>query len=318
MKRHLILASLAVGFLIGASALSALATGTWSPAPSNPPSNNVDAPINVGSALQEKLGSLLIDNNVGIIGNLIIATGTPSAGKVLTAVDGTGTVVWTATSSLGITSGSSGGNTVPSNSNTTSYWDDFLGESLAKIFPTSDCANGYVDGGADHPGVCRIGDTNVLASTNVDPGDVTTIPLSSMFDITLIANGMPNIIGIGDSVPQMIQSETYYNTKGVWFGSVRGANGKANAHTASSAWCSPLTNCHTNTIVSVPTSGWHKYGIRKKDANTIQYLVDGVVVATNTTNIPNSGMAMLFIGGGQGGPSGSYIDRFDIIFSANR
>ena len=102
MKQHLILATLVAGFLIGASALSAFATGTWTPPSTLPPGNNVDAPINVGTGLQEKLGSLLIDNNFGILGNLIIATGTPDTGKVLTAVDNTGTATWTATSSLGI------------------------------------------------------------------------------------------------------------------------------------------------------------------------------------------------------------------------
>lgn len=94
MKKHFIVLSLVAGFIIGASALSALATGTWNPPPSSPPSNNVDAPINVGSLLQEKAGPLLLDTNLGILGNLVIATGSPAAGKVLTAIDDTGVVTW--------------------------------------------------------------------------------------------------------------------------------------------------------------------------------------------------------------------------------
>jgi hypothetical protein len=108
MKKQILSFSLVVvGFLLGATALSALAQ-TWSPpgtgypASTNctPPNCNVSAPINVGSSLQEKLGSLLLDGNLGIIGNLVVATGSPQVGDVLAAQDINGTVGWRRNGSL--------------------------------------------------------------------------------------------------------------------------------------------------------------------------------------------------------------------------
>ena len=52
----------------------------------------------MGSNLQEKLGSILLDGNLGILGNLVVATGSPQVGDVLTALDATGTVGWAAPS----------------------------------------------------------------------------------------------------------------------------------------------------------------------------------------------------------------------------
>ena len=107
MKKSLTFASVVIGALLGASALSVLAqtSGSWTAPTVAPPGGNVAAPLNIGTTLQEKLGSLLIDGNLGVMGNLVIATGTPSAGKVLTALNNTGLVTWTATSSLGIGGG---------------------------------------------------------------------------------------------------------------------------------------------------------------------------------------------------------------------
>jgi hypothetical protein len=48
----------------------------------------------VGNNLQEKLGSLLLDGNLGILGNLVVATGSPQKGDILTAQDNNGTVGW--------------------------------------------------------------------------------------------------------------------------------------------------------------------------------------------------------------------------------
>lgn len=100
MKKQLLaFSTLAIGALIGASALSALAAGSWTPPTTTPPGNNADAPINVGNAaapaLQTRNAPLQINGNLGIVGNLIVATGTPPlAGKVLTAMDNLGTVGW--------------------------------------------------------------------------------------------------------------------------------------------------------------------------------------------------------------------------------
>jgi hypothetical protein len=109
MKKQLTsLAILAGGFVIGASALVALADSTWTPAPAGgPPNNNVPAPINVGpdAVTQVKSDSLQINGSLGVIGNLImggdaifngtvkITSGTPGSGKVLTS-DTAGNVSW--------------------------------------------------------------------------------------------------------------------------------------------------------------------------------------------------------------------------------
>ncbi|GEM_PF-5289808 len=106
---------LAIGFLIGASALSALAGWTAAPAggPPNCPTNLVPtdpnyrdgcfAPINVGGALQTKNGALVVnflgalsDIGLRVVGSVKILDGNVVAGqtKVLTDVNGTGVGTW--------------------------------------------------------------------------------------------------------------------------------------------------------------------------------------------------------------------------------
>ena len=99
-------AGLVVGLALGTSALVALADTTWTAAPANPPNNNVAAPINVGALTQTKTGLLGLANL--IVTNFTVATGTPVAGKVLTALDSSGTVGW------GTVAAASGGG-IPSN-----------------------------------------------------------------------------------------------------------------------------------------------------------------------------------------------------------
>lgn len=92
-KQILTIAALAIGFLAGASALSALAqTGTWTAPTSAPPGGNVSAPLNVGSGVQAKTGLLGLSSlqfNPGGASNVI-------SGSVLTAMDNYGTVGWAA------------------------------------------------------------------------------------------------------------------------------------------------------------------------------------------------------------------------------
>jgi len=102
MKKQLItLAALAGGFVLGASALVALAD--WNQAPPNPPQNNAPAPINVGNSadnppiLQTRYDPLQIMGNLGILGGnfLYNPTGTTVVnGRVLTATDNLGTAGW--------------------------------------------------------------------------------------------------------------------------------------------------------------------------------------------------------------------------------
>ena len=61
MKKQIIsFTLLAAGFLLGATALSALAqtSGTWTPPTALPPGGNIAAPINVGSSWQSRAGTL--------------------------------------------------------------------------------------------------------------------------------------------------------------------------------------------------------------------------------------------------------------------
>ncbi len=103
MKKQLLsFTLLAAGFLIGATALSALAdTGnTWTPPSATPPGGNVAAPINVGSVAQAKTGLLTLGNfqfDPGGASNI-----TP--GWVLTATNGNGAVAWAQAGSSGVTS----------------------------------------------------------------------------------------------------------------------------------------------------------------------------------------------------------------------
>lgn len=98
--------SLAVGVLLGASALVAMADSTWTTAPGTPGTNNVSAPINVGSGIpvynlagiQEKTNSLIIDGGLSVVGNLVISTSSPHSGYVLTSKDNIGTVQWSPSS----------------------------------------------------------------------------------------------------------------------------------------------------------------------------------------------------------------------------
>ena len=122
--------ALLIGGFIGASALVVLASGTstWSPAPgapSNCPSGTqgCDAPINVGTGAQIKNGDLGINNlavyyksffaqNVKIgtttaTATIQIVDGNQANGKVLQS-DANGNAKWVATSTLGISGGSTG------------------------------------------------------------------------------------------------------------------------------------------------------------------------------------------------------------------
>jgi len=98
-KQILTVATLIVGFLAGASALSVLAqtSGTWTAPSVAAPGNNVAAPINVGNVTQQKAGGLWIHSGLSVDGNLIIATGTPAKGASLVSLDNIGTVGWSTT-----------------------------------------------------------------------------------------------------------------------------------------------------------------------------------------------------------------------------
>jgi hypothetical protein len=90
------------GLFLGSFAVAALAFGPHS----NPPpavcdgtlDQGCNAPVNVGTVLQEKLGPAKF-HGLGVLGNISISGGTPDVGKVLTAVDTAGNATWQ-TSSL--------------------------------------------------------------------------------------------------------------------------------------------------------------------------------------------------------------------------
>lgn len=85
------------GLILGAFAVSAVAA-TWTPPPSAPPTGNPDAPVNVGSATQTKLGWLGVRGLIAT--DFTLATGTPAAGKVLTAIDSLGNAAWQTPASI--------------------------------------------------------------------------------------------------------------------------------------------------------------------------------------------------------------------------
>ena len=117
IKPTLTLFALALGALIGTSALQVYATGTWTAPSTTPPGGQVDAPINAGGGdyptgdsrnySQIKTGLLGLAKLV--VTNLNVATGTPGFGKVLTDVTGYGDVGWTSLPS----SSSGGGGAAP-------------------------------------------------------------------------------------------------------------------------------------------------------------------------------------------------------------
>lgn len=140
MKKQIIsLTLVAAGFLLGATALSALAqTPPWNPPTQLPPNGNVAAPINVGSAWQSRVGALGIGasnatcldkdasgncitldvtgsglfSTLAVIGgsfgyNPTGVVGSVPAGQVLTSSGTNGAAVWA-------TSGSSGGSNIVS------------------------------------------------------------------------------------------------------------------------------------------------------------------------------------------------------------
>ncbi|MEI8327659.1 MAG: hypothetical protein WCG02_00800 [Candidatus Taylorbacteria bacterium] len=117
MKKYPFVSKIATitGLALGAFALSALATGTWTAPSAAAPNGNVDAPINVGGTVvtpQYKTGALGIGAGTiapaskallqvfgaGIIEtlgvtNLYVVSGEQTAGNVLT-LDGGGKAVW--------------------------------------------------------------------------------------------------------------------------------------------------------------------------------------------------------------------------------
>jgi hypothetical protein len=91
MKSTLSRIAIVSGLVLGAFTLSALA-GTWTAPTAPAPGGNPDAPINVGAITQSKLGWLGVKGLVAT--DLTLATGTPAAGMVLTAIDSLGNAKW--------------------------------------------------------------------------------------------------------------------------------------------------------------------------------------------------------------------------------
>ncbi len=69
------------GLFVGALALSAFATTTWTAPTATAPGGNVDQPINVGSSPQIKLGSLDIVAS-GLANGLIVENGNVGVGTI--------------------------------------------------------------------------------------------------------------------------------------------------------------------------------------------------------------------------------------------
>ncbi len=106
MKKHLTAASVMIGSLLMAGAISVAAQTSWSGPTQAPPNANVAAPINVGLNNQSKLGTLSLNTDpvnaypTGLIvwGKTILKSvqvddGTQGAGKVLTS-DVNGNATW--------------------------------------------------------------------------------------------------------------------------------------------------------------------------------------------------------------------------------
>ena len=89
---------LAAGFLLGATALSALASGnTWTAPSQSPPNGNVAAPINVGpnTITQIKTDGLIITGTLALKSLVVNPTsGSVNDNWVLTSSGGNGTAVW--------------------------------------------------------------------------------------------------------------------------------------------------------------------------------------------------------------------------------
>ncbi len=109
-KQTLSVALVIVGFLLGATALSALAQ-TFTAPQSAPPNGNVAAPINVGpnASTQVKSDAFVIQGLLGLSSLQFNPGGTSNVtpGKVLMAIDNLGDVAWAATSTM--SSGGGGG-----------------------------------------------------------------------------------------------------------------------------------------------------------------------------------------------------------------
>ncbi len=95
-----------------------LATGVsylfaWTGPTATPPGNNTAAPLSVATSSQTKMGPLilnyanLVTPGLEVLGGIQIVDGTQGVGKVLRS-DANGVSSWVATSSLGISGGSSG------------------------------------------------------------------------------------------------------------------------------------------------------------------------------------------------------------------
>ncbi len=150
MKQSLTFTAVVIGALLGASALSVLAqtSGTWTAAPSNPPSNNVPAPLNVGPYAQIKTGLLGLDTLD--VNYLNVASGTVSmAGSVLTN-NGNGYAVWAPASSGSV--GSSQSLTIGV-TGASYWWNHGFGSNIG----TSTCPAGYYMSGVVQAGGCSGG-----------------------------------------------------------------------------------------------------------------------------------------------------------------
>jgi hypothetical protein len=143
------------GLALGAFALSAFA-GTWV-APSAPaPGGNPDAPVNVGSVTQTKLGWLGVKGLVAT--DLTLATGTPAAGMVLTAIDSLGNAKWQTPSGGG--GGGATGDVIVCSA-TGSTFSNPQG-TVTKTFSAGDCTGGVLPTSAYKGALKSIAPDNAL------------------------------------------------------------------------------------------------------------------------------------------------------------
>ena len=186
MKKYPFVSKIATitGLALGAFALSALATGTWT-APSAPaPGGNVDAPINVGGTPQYKTGALGIGAGTiapaskallqvfgaGIIEtlgvtNLYVVSGEQTAGNVLT-LDGGGKAVWAKPTGGSVAS--------PAGSqvfNSTGTWTVPAGVTVA----TFEVWGGGGGGASNHGGGGGGGGYSKVANVSVTPNTTYTV-----------------------------------------------------------------------------------------------------------------------------------------------
>jgi hypothetical protein len=150
----------------------------------------------------------------------------------------------------------------------------------------------FLTGEGGHPGICRIstdgGDNSVYCMHRGGPNaDSAWIIGSDIKELNVIArlntggNTGAFFIGFSEAVQSLAITGT---TNSHIMGFLHDPDNDSSIHCITRESDGVATDTDSGTL---PGTGWHRYTIRQTTLGTVEFLIDGSVVATHTTQVPD-------------------------------